>query len=276
METTNLSSNLSRLLQHIEEHGHLHSRPPTKAKERIAKQLAEAMPLSHTTRRATFGNILNADQLSSPKRLVEYSKNSIDENNPPVEYRLGTEDSVFLFAGPFSFPVKFCGFLWRADLERREDVEGDASPFDSGGLVDVFSRPDASESKRTFLDRHRLPLGKHREYLQRKMVWLFEDPWYYVDAPQDDVEIDDPVIGLTGGDRRRWTHEVRILGQLPLRADLIAVFLPRGEAGQHEVGLGDLQAEGVDILRYESDEGDFAVMQDECRSYLKNYLEMRS
>jgi len=237
--------------------------------------LAWKMPLSHTTTAKNFGTILESGELLSRRRMDQEARRAIDPKNQPIEYVLSTEDDVFLFAGPFSYPQGTRGFLWEAELERVEDIDGDASPFDSGGLVRRFTLPDPREPHRAFLDRHRLPLWEHRRYLERKLLDFFEDAGDYITvAPDEETSIIDPVVGLTGGDRRRWTHEVRVNDRLPVELRLLAVFVSRGAALAHSSGaLREWRARGVEIVWYQEEEGgDFAAMWRECIDFLDVHL----
>jgi hypothetical protein len=74
-------------------------------------------------------------------------------------------------------------------------------------LVNVFSRPNPTESGPAFLARYELPLPEHRSYMRQAMILLFGHPLDYLEGR--DPHWPGP-IGLTDGDRRRWTHEVRI------------------------------------------------------------------
>jgi hypothetical protein len=74
---------------------------------------------------------------------------------------LGTAGSVFFFVSPFRYPNTGCGLLFASTLELLHTDDGVASPFDSGGLLDVFTRSDMTESPREFLSRHE----SQREYI---------------------------------------------------------------------------------------------------------------
>jgi hypothetical protein len=241
------------------------------ARKRLqAKNLAWRMPLSHATSAKNFGTVLGCGHLRSLHNLI---KAKVVSPRPEAsEYQLGTENSVFLFVGPFCFPNQTCGFLWRADLEK--DVTGEASPFDSGGLHKVFTRESDTESAREFLARHCLALWEHRDYLEAKLSCLFPNPRYYIDCQQVDTEIQDPAISLHGGDRRRWTHEVRVVGKLPLTAELLAVFVPTSVKRKNRSILHGWQEAEITVIGYRSRDGDFSMMQKACQRFIRLHMKV--
>ena len=104
--------------------------------------------------------------------------------------------------------------------------DGVATPFDSGGLLKCFVLP-GPETPQQFLARHELPIPEHRRYLRLSMDTLFSHPRDYVEGTEP---CRPGPIGLSGGDCRRWTHEVRIPDRIFFRGGhLQAAFAPRFE-----------------------------------------------
>jgi len=59
-----------------------------------------------------------------------------------------------------------------------------ATPFDSGGLIEKFTRADPAEPPREFLSRHELPVPDHREYLGLSLGVLFAKPIDYLEGEE--------------------------------------------------------------------------------------------
>jgi hypothetical protein len=186
-----------------------------------------------------------------------------------VKAVLGTVNAVFLYAAPFRFPATGCGVLFAARLEAMCREEGLATPFDSGGLLHVFTRADPAEAPAAFLARHELPLPDHRQYLEASLSLLFSTPLDYLHG--NDPAWPGP-IGLAGGDRRRWTHEVRLPDQTFLRTGYLqAVFVPISRvADPHIEGmLRWCEHSGVDYVSFNaSRENDFETLKRECVDYI--------
>jgi len=143
---------------------------------------------------------------------------------------MGTADSVFFYVAPFRYPNTNCGLLFAASLESERRDDGVATHFDSGWLTKMRAQPQPAETVRDFLGRHELPVPEHRRYLAMSMDVLFEKPENYIEGT--DPRWPGP-IGLTEGDQRRWTHEVRIPGRVFVRGShLQAVFAPRARAAE--------------------------------------------
>ena len=240
---------------------------------RQARSIATQVPLAHSTSFDGFQEIIRSGRLLSPENLAASSRRSEDTPELRTEEILGTERFVFLFAGPFRFGSSNCGFLFRAELETGGDLEGEASPFDSGGLIKVFSGIEGRP--KDFLDRHRLPLVGHRKYLEGKLSAFFDQPIGYVEPiPPDSLH--DPVVGLGGGDARRWTHEVRFKDQLDLHDALEAVFYRKRNIGTDLVTdfLIECRGRGVYIEAFEaSREQEYDVLLRCCCEFIKGKLE---
>jgi hypothetical protein len=165
--------------------------------------------------------------------------------------------------------------LFARTLEAEHEEEGIATPFDSGGLRhSSISRSNPAEPVLEFLTRHEVPVPDHRQYLGETMSMLFTNPSDYVEGLPS--QISSP-LGLTGGDERRWTHEVRIPQRVYLRgAHLQAVFAPRARvaADSHIESLFSwCRREGIDRILLDTPRSDdFRALQDACLSYMRREL----
>jgi hypothetical protein len=191
-----------------------------------------------------------------------------------AEVLLGTPDSVFFYVSPFRYPNTSCGLLFAVSLESHHGNDGVASPFDSGSLIDICTRHDPAEPPREFLSRHELPIPEHRRYLALSMDILFRDPKDYIDGA--DPHWPGP-IGLTGGDQRRWTHEVRIRDQVFCRSShLQAVFATRARVAADPEIEGLFQwcaGESVDRVLFDTPAGnDFEALRRACLDYIRGKL----
>jgi hypothetical protein len=187
---------------------------------------------------------------------------------------LGTADSVFFYVSPFRYPHTGCGLLFAHSLESEYENDGVATPFDSGGLMNKFIRPNPDEPPKEFLSRHELPIPEHRRYLCQSKDALFHTPADYVEGSHPRWP---GPIGLDGGDQRRWTHEVRIPDRVPVRGShLQAVFAPKARVAASSA-VEDLfqwcTTEGVDRITFDTPRGDdFEALRRECLSYIRRTL----
>jgi hypothetical protein len=137
--------------------------------------------------------------------------------------------------------------------------------------VSVFGRLDPSETPVEFLLRHELPIPQHRTYLALWMDITFAQPEDYANGQSP--RLTGP-LGLTGGDERRWTHEVRIPDRVPVRGGhLQAVFAPVARVAVDR-GIRALfqwcTRAGVDTVTIDTPAGDdFAELQRQCRAYMR-------
>jgi hypothetical protein len=181
---------------------------------------------------------------------------------------------VFFYVSPFRYPNTTCGFLFAKSLESQHRDGGVATPFDSGGLKGIFVRPDPAEPPRDFLARHELPIPEHRRYLGLSMAVLFDKPWDYFEGT-------DPFwpgpIGLTGGDHRRWTHEVRTPDRVFVRGShLQAVFATTAQVARDRAVRRLFQwceDEGVDSIAFAAPGWNvFEALREKCRDYIRQRL----
>ena len=99
--------------------------------------------------------------------------------------------------------------------------------------------------------------------------------------PVDYIQSIDPVrpgpLGLTGGDARRWTHEVRVPEEVFLRTGhLQAVFVARARiaAPQIKKMLRWCELEGVDFETFDSCRADnFDTLNRVCVDYILQRLQ---
>jgi len=191
-----------------------------------------------------------------------------------TEALLGTAGTVFFYTAPFRYPHTGCGLLFAHTLERFHGEAGVATPFDSGGLVKCFTRPDPAEPPKEFLARHELPVPDHRRYLALAMRALFHRPEDYIEGMEPHLP---GPIGLTGGDQRRWTHEVRLPDQVVVRGHhLQAAFAPRARVIGNPAIKGFFkwcEAEGIDHISFDTPgRSDFEALQRECLAYIRQQL----
>lgn len=236
-------------------------------------RLGQSMYLAHSTASAKFSEMCAAGRLRSAMQLAVIRKEALRPD--AVEALLGTADFVFFYVAPFQYPKTGCGLLFARSLEEYHKDDGVATPFDSGGLVDVFTRPDPAEPPREFLARHELPVPDHREYLGICLGTLFDNPMDYLQG--SDPRWPGP-IGLTEGDRRRWTHEVRIPREVFIRTGhLQAVFAPVSRvADDPEIGrlFEWCKSEGVDRVSFKTSRGDdFDTLRRVSVDYIRGKLQ---
>jgi len=263
--------NLTKLCHELEEFAKKASVPIPDCSSSPAATLADSLCLAHSRSGRSFAQICLSGSLSQ-ERLAANGTRSISPSC--VESELGTTNSVFFYVAPFRYPNTACGFLFQPRLELDHRAGASATPFDSGGLVRTFGRLDAGESPRQFLARHELPVPEHRRYLCLSMHTLFENLADYIDGiePQRNSP-----IGLSSGDQRRWTHEVRIPDTVELRGGhLQAVFAPKSRV-KSDRRIRDFfewcLTRNVDRIEFETAGGDeFETLRTECVRYMRQKL----
>ncbi len=217
-----LNGNLARLLDEFDLLAGADPRLEQRRAEphRDAERVARRLPLSHACSSEAFLGIARSRGLRSQRSLRGPGVPAPVTRS--VEVELDTDDHVFAFVAPFRYPDQVAGLRIAAQIEPNVSRRSVATPFDSGGLVAHCERADPSEPVRAFLDRHELPVPDYRAYLERLLTCAFASPWRYVDG--DDPDAVCPP-GLTGGDARRHTFEVRVHRELTLEDGVLAVFL---------------------------------------------------
>ncbi|MDP3000887.1 MAG: hypothetical protein Q8N47_25615 [Bryobacterales bacterium] len=236
-------------------------------------RLSHSLYLAHSTASDDFSKICAAGRLLSATQLALRGGKASKPGS--VKVLLGTADSVFFYVAPFRYPNTGCGLLFARSLEEHRMDDGVATPFDSGGLVHVLVRPNPAEPVRDFLSRHELPIPDYREYLRISLATLFDKPVDYIEGSQPRWS---GPIGLMGGDRRRWTHEVRIPREVWIRTgDLQAVFAPISRvASDPEIGrlFEWCKSEGRDRISFNTARGDdFEALRRECVKYIYSKLQ---
>ncbi len=238
-------------------------------------QLSQALFLAHSTSSAKFAVICETGRLISRARRAAITGQALSDELAVV--RLGTAECVFFYVAPFRFPNTGCGLLFARSLEEHYRAEGTASPFDSGGLASKLSWPDPNESAQHFLARHELPIPDHRDYLLLSLGVLFAKLTDYIEGIHPSWA---GPCGLTGGDCRMWTHEVRIPADVELRSGhLQAVFAPVGRiAADPKIGrlFEWCQRERVDRVTFNTSRGnDFETLRRECVQYIRGKFRLQ-
>lgn len=236
------------------------------------------MPLAHSCPSPVFPRVARAGRLVSQRRLADLGWRALDPACDEVA--LGTESDVFAFAAPFRYRPTSCGLLFSREIEVHAAERAVATPFDSGGLRHHVRRADPAEPPRDFLRRHELPVPEFRGYLEQTLTCLFASPWDYVDGVEPDAA---GPLGLSGGDARRYTFEVRVRDDLPLDERLLAVFMPVEIAAEESVTAAlerwQLPAENVRIYVADwaagvrDEEQAWGGLVAECRDFLAAFLE---
>lgn len=190
-----------------------------------------------------------------------------------AEALLDTAGDVFFYLAPFRYPETSCGLLFRRSLEEEHRAFGSATPFDSGGLIRHVIRLDPGEAPRDFLSRHELPIPDHRRYLKQSLGCLFAAPDHYLTgAPHPDAG----PIGLTGGDERRWTHEVRIPDRVGVRTrhlQAVITIVNRSRTPSIKAFLTWCKREGVDYVPCRaSHDGDWEALRQAGLDYIRGKL----
>lgn len=132
---------------------------------------------------------------------------------------------------------------------------------------------DPAENPADFLARHELPLPEHRNYLRKSLELLFA-------RPRDYLEGKDPrwpgPVGLSGDNRRRWTHEVRLPDQVYVKTGwLQALFIPVSRVADAPIQkmLRWCEHQGIDIESFHaSRENDFETLLRACVDYIRRKL----
>jgi hypothetical protein len=268
----NGQANLDELCRNLEDYAQKNGIGVPNPSSSAAARLSDSLYLAHSTSGEKFSDICARGYLASAARLAAARSQPLAPGG--AEFVLGTAGSVFFYVSPFRYPNTGCGFLFAKTLESHRSDDGVATPFDSGGLLKVFTRLDAAEPPRAFLSRHELSIPEHRRYLGLSMEVLFDKPEDYIEGLEP--RLPGP-IGLTGGDHRRWTHEVRIPARVPVRdSHLQAVFAPRSRvAADREVE--DLfqwcVGNGTDRVLFDTPhENDFEALRQECLEYIRGKL----
>ena len=258
-------ANLARLLATISDH--CHSEP---AREIDAQNRARITPLTHAVKLDTLPGILTSEALLSQLQIGA----KIGE----AERILETTDDVFLYVGAFEYPATECGFLFLPSIEDSHQQTGISTPFDSGALATTryVKQPDHYPDGPACVRDHELPVSDYRKLLGTVIHTHSRSPDEFLANPADfscfcGVPRPHP-FGLSGGDNRAATFEVRIPGRVPLKPPhLRAVFVPDGIVPPE---LSALFASGVDVVRYTPiDDGNyFLALRNACIEFILEYI----
>ncbi len=183
-----------------------------------AVQLAATLPLVHRTadpaQPLTWQEILRTGELRVSTGITE------------EERRCRWSRAVYFFLGSAAYHKGNVAFVF--DRAVSGTVSGNFSPFDSGGLSGGLLEPinagswDVNDRARC-LDRHSTDVADVEAFAGPYIAAHFNQPASYVSRPQRS-DTDFAVyheLRSTNGDRRAWTIEVRLHGDVTLD-------LPRG------------------------------------------------
>jgi hypothetical protein len=265
-------ANLVRLCRELQEYSLTQAPPPAVQVLGQAERLSASLFLANSSSRRNFARICDTGFIACQDVLAAMGAVSLDPLG--CETVLGTTGDVFFYLAPFRFPSTACGFLFAGTLENEHADDGVGTPFDSGGLHQHFERADPVEPARAFLGRHELPVPQHRQYLERSMRFLFHTPEDYVEEVQP---FNPGPLGISCGDSRRWTHEVRIPGRVFVRTGhLQAVFASRSLVATSrpvENLFKWCSTEGVDNIAFDHPSGDdFEELRRQSLEYVRSRL----
>lgn len=220
MRRQDLQRNLDTHCQRLHAYATGLGRTGSRASAERAERLSDRLYLSHGTTTNALLEILKDGKLLSTTAVHRKYGRGLSEDS--AEAKLGTADCVFLYATPFRYPKTQFGFLFGPALETERQSDGAASPFDSGFLAQPEAAGCALPTPKDFLSAHEFPIPGHRKYLRLSMENLFHRPEDYIEGL---TPCHTGCLGLSGGDERQWTHEVRIPESVQIRGrHLRAVF----------------------------------------------------
>lgn len=233
--------------------GTLSAHCPNTERLNEAKRIAAKMPLGHATAQGNMKGILELGALLSQE------ENNRRRGN--AETILETTDDVFLYLGAFSYPKTDCGFLFVSTVENDNAGQCISTPFDSGALV---SKVGVTPPARYATDGiacvrdHELPVPGYRDLLSLIIAEYAHTVGAYLHSPEEFKCPDcglarDHPFGLSGGDGRAATFEVRIPKRVPLTSPhLHAVFV---RTGFEQRELAPLRRAGVRIETFQPEPG---------------------
>lgn len=233
-----------------------------------ARRWASRLPLCHSLSFGALAGTLQDGELRSQLAL--------GHEPGEAETLLETADDVFFYVGAFNYPGTECGFLFLPSLEADHLEDGVATPFDSGALAYKLAPPGGYLDGFACVRAHELPLDGHRGLLGSVICDYHPYPGGYLRNPVSHqcncgVLLPHP-FGLTGGDERASTFEVRIPGRAALSPPhLLAVFV---REGLEIAELSDLYALGVRIEKFRPEENEdfFHALRESCVSFIENHL----
>ena len=279
-----LESNLKRLIESIDNH---------RKKKNVcdcnnrwlnnkvqAQEIAKKMPLSVTASGFNLESIWEGRCLKSQRCLNNDQPKRMPNGSYTTEYRMGTDDDVFFFAGPPRYPrntLPIC-LLFGAKIEETHSGTKVATPFDSGGLdKDIFISIE-NTSHIDCLRTHEMPVPEYRFYFADWLGTIFEKPLnYLLDETIPSCEI---VISVKQKnphcDVRRWTFEVRLSKTVGIDKEICAVFVPKEVSSEDwcREMLLTFVSNNVHCGIYHTDDGQEAwnAIQSECLNFIEEYL----
>jgi hypothetical protein len=216
-------------------------------KEERARDLAQRMPLVNFPASTPFADWLRWGRLKSRAAL----DGKLDAGAEPTSFPELRERHVFVYAGPSCFFKRHglgdAAMYFRAGSE--QGSVGSATPFDTGSLEDPDARlqPWASlptGDRWSFLCSQFVPLTEFRMHFEGWLARSYDDPERYLESAADREvagrpdRLDLPEIlehnGQSGrsryhgasplarwADRRAWTWEVQVRGELKWDAVMV-------------------------------------------------------
>lgn len=258
-------ANLARLLATISAHC-----PSEPAREIDAQNRARITPLTHAVKLDKLPGILTSEALLSQLQIGAKIREA--------ERILETTDDVFLYVGAFGYPATECGFLFLSSIEDSHQQTGISTPFDSGALATTryVKQPDHYPDGPACVRDHELPVSDYRKLLGTVIHTHSRSADEFLENPADfscfcGVPRPHP-FGLSGGDNRAATFEVRIPSRVPLKPPYLrAVFVPEGIVPPE---LSALSASGVEIVRYTPiDDGNyFFTLRNACIQFILEHI----
>ncbi|MBB5037487.1 hypothetical protein HNQ64_001736 [Prosthecobacter dejongeii] len=259
-------TNLDRLLQGILPHCAI-----TEKQSLAARHWSLQMPLTHGCNVGTLKVILQSEAL--------LSQAVVGKRIGAAEALMGTTDDVFFYLGTFAYPTTECGFLFVHSLEHDHSGKGVATPFDSGAFASRVPAPAPYLDGVDFVRNHELPVPEYRQLLAALISHYAATPQAYLQNVEafacHCLEQRLHPFGISGGDRRTSTFEVRIPQRVPLQPPhLLAVFVKNGHEKQI-AELSSLHALGVRIERYSADPDQvdsFYAIRESCINFIEEYI----
>ena len=219
------------------------------ADESAKLQVAQKMPLCHTTSEKSFPEVIKTGAFLSAKQRGAKSRSA--------DVRLGGTDEICFYLGSAAFPGNEFGFLFSHLLTDELSTNASATPFDSGGCMGRYTLPPGSDPI-DYVKIHSMPVPECRHYLGDLLSSHFVDPTDYLSGqlftcPGCGKNLADPhgLADYPHGLVRM--HEVRIPERVDLKfPHLLAVFAPQGNVPSY---LAPLVASGVELVPYNNQEG---------------------
>jgi hypothetical protein len=245
-----------------------------------AQESAKKMPLSVTASGFNLELIWEGRCLKSQRCLNNDQPKRLPDGSNTTEFKMGTDNDVFFFAGPPRYPRyrrPIC-LLFGPRIEETHSDKKVATPFDSGGLdKGVFVAKDGKSSI-DCLRAHEMPVPEYRLFFADWLGTIFEKPFSYL--LDDTIPLCESVIPVRPNsphcDDRRWTFEVRLSQSVSVDKEICAVFIPKDISSENwcREMLLTLVSNNVSCKVYQADDGQEAwnAVQSECLNFIKEYI----